>query len=242
MMITHDLGVVAEIADDVIVMYAAQRRGAGLGDDLFQRPHHPYTWGLLGSLPRLDADVERLVQIPGQPPSLLNPPRGCRFHPRCPYVMDICKTQEPRARAGRRASRRICSAATSTRRRRTARRRSSWPGDGGGARWRRTAAAARSEPSGSELLVVEDAKEALPGHPRDHLPEAGRSVKAVDGVSFTRARGRDARRRRRVGLRQVDDGALHHAAARPDRRPDRLRRARHHEPLARRRCARSGAR
>ena len=56
---------------------------------------HPYTWGLLGSLPRLDADVERLVQIQGSPPSLLNPPRGCRFHPRCPYVMDVCKTQDP---------------------------------------------------------------------------------------------------------------------------------------------------
>ena len=98
-MITHDLGVVAEIADDVVVMYAAQRRRGGARcDELFHRPHHPYTWGLLGSLPRLDADVERLVQIPGQPPSLLSPPRGCRFHPRCPYVMDVCKTTEPRAR------------------------------------------------------------------------------------------------------------------------------------------------
>src|SRR5919198_947990 len=62
---------------------------------LFNRPHHPYTWGLLGSLPRLDTDVERLVQIPGQPPSLLRPPSGCRFHPRCPYVMEKCKTVEP---------------------------------------------------------------------------------------------------------------------------------------------------
>ena len=62
---------------------------------VFKRPHHPYTWGLLGSLPRLDTDLERLVQIPGQPPSLLRPPSGCRFHPRCPYVMDKCKTVEP---------------------------------------------------------------------------------------------------------------------------------------------------
>jgi peptide/nickel transport system ATP-binding protein len=77
-MITHDLGVIAEIADE-----------------LFNRPHHPYTWGLLGSLPRLDADTDRLVQIQGQPPSLLNPPRGCRFNPRCPYVMNVCKQQEP---------------------------------------------------------------------------------------------------------------------------------------------------
>ncbi len=93
--ITHDLGVVAETADDVVVMYAANVVEHGPVDSIFTAPRHPYTWGLLGSLPRLDADVERLVQIPGQPPSLLNPPRGCRFHPRCPYVMEACKSKEP---------------------------------------------------------------------------------------------------------------------------------------------------
>jgi peptide/nickel transport system ATP-binding protein len=94
-MITHDLGVIAEIADEVVVMYAARVAERGSVDQLFNRPHHPYTWGLLGSLPRLDADTDRLVQIQGQPPSLLNPPRGCRFNPRCPYVMNICKEKEP---------------------------------------------------------------------------------------------------------------------------------------------------
>ena len=94
-MITHDLGVIAEIADEVVVMYAARVAEHGTVDQLFNRPHHPYTWGLLGSLPRLDADTDRLVQIQGQPPSLLNPPRGCRFNPRCPYVMNVCKQQEP---------------------------------------------------------------------------------------------------------------------------------------------------
>jgi peptide/nickel transport system ATP-binding protein len=94
-MITHDLGVVAEIAHDVVVMYAAEIVEHGTVDQIFTAPQHPYTWGLLGSLPRLDADVERLVQIQGQPPSLLNPPAGCRFHPRCPYVMDICKRERP---------------------------------------------------------------------------------------------------------------------------------------------------
>jgi peptide/nickel transport system ATP-binding protein len=94
-MITHDLGVIAEIADDVVVMYAAEVVEQAPVDNLFKRPAHPYTWGLLGSLPRLDADVERLVQIQGSPPSLLNPPRACRFHPRCPYVMQICKEQHP---------------------------------------------------------------------------------------------------------------------------------------------------
>jgi peptide/nickel transport system ATP-binding protein len=94
-MITHDLGVIAEIADEVVVMYAARVAEQAPVTNLFERPHHPYTWGLLGSLPRLDADVDRLVQIQGSPPSLLNPPQGCRFHPRCPYVMEICKTTEP---------------------------------------------------------------------------------------------------------------------------------------------------
>jgi len=94
-MITHDLGVIAEIADDVVVMYAAEVAEKGGVEQIFKKPHHPYTWGLMGSLPRLDADVERLVQIPGQPPSLLRPPAGCRFHPRCPYVMDVCKTTVP---------------------------------------------------------------------------------------------------------------------------------------------------
>jgi peptide/nickel transport system ATP-binding protein len=93
--ITHDLGVVAETADDVLVMYAAEVAEQAPVDKLFNRPHHPYTWGLLGSLPRLDIDVERLVQIPGQPPSLLHPPKGCRFHPRCAYVMRECRQVDP---------------------------------------------------------------------------------------------------------------------------------------------------
>jgi len=94
-MITHDLGVVAEISDDVVVMYAGKVIEEGSVESIFNAPQHPYTWGLLGSLPRLDADVERLTQIPGQPPSLLNPPSGCRFHPRCPYVMDKCVQAVP---------------------------------------------------------------------------------------------------------------------------------------------------
>jgi peptide/nickel transport system ATP-binding protein len=95
MMITHDLGVVAEIADDVVVMYAARIQEQASVEELFARPQHPYTWGLLGSLPRLDRTVDRLAQIPGSPPSLLRPPKGCRFNPRCPYVMAVCKEIEP---------------------------------------------------------------------------------------------------------------------------------------------------
>jgi len=97
-MITHDLGVIAEIADDIVVMYAAEVAEKGPVDRIFKRPHHPYTWGLMGSLPRLNTDVDRLAQIQGQPPSLLRPPSGCRFHPRCPYVMDVCRTTDPELR------------------------------------------------------------------------------------------------------------------------------------------------
>jgi peptide/nickel transport system ATP-binding protein len=97
-MITHDLGVVAEVADEVVVMYAARVAERASADALFDRPEHPYTWGLMRSLPRTGSDDERLIQIPGQPPSLLSPPAGCRFHPRCPYVFDRCSRETPELR------------------------------------------------------------------------------------------------------------------------------------------------
>ncbi len=85
--ITHDLGVVAELADDVLVMYAGKTVEYGSADDIFTRPGHPYTWGLLGSMPRLDrARGERLIPIRGMPPSLINLPSGCAFSPRCAYA------------------------------------------------------------------------------------------------------------------------------------------------------------
>jgi peptide/nickel transport system ATP-binding protein len=94
-MITHDLGVVAELADDVIVMYGGKVVEQAKVNDLFAKPEMPYTWGLLGSLPRLNVSGARLEQIPGQPPSLLNPPSGCLFHPRCEFVMSVCRQQLP---------------------------------------------------------------------------------------------------------------------------------------------------
>jgi peptide/nickel transport system ATP-binding protein len=97
-MITHDLGVVAELADDVVVMYGGKVVEQAKVDDLFSKPEMPYTWGLLGSLPRLNVEGERLAQIPGQPPSLLNPPSGCPFHPRCEYVMSRCRSELPELR------------------------------------------------------------------------------------------------------------------------------------------------
>jgi oligopeptide/dipeptide ABC transporter ATP-binding protein len=94
-LITHDLGVVAEMADRVVVMYAGQIVEDATLDEIFYNPQHPYTWGLLGSIARLDEPrPDRLTQIAGQPPSLLNPPTGCRFAARCKYAFDKC-TQPP---------------------------------------------------------------------------------------------------------------------------------------------------
>jgi len=91
-LVTHDLGVVADIADRVIVMYAGRVVEQGTLDEIFYDPQHPYTWGLLGSIPLLDSDkADRLPAIPGQPPSLMNPPEGCAFRPRCPHVFEKCK-------------------------------------------------------------------------------------------------------------------------------------------------------
>jgi peptide/nickel transport system ATP-binding protein len=85
--ITHDLGVVAELADDILVMYGGKGIEYGSAESVFVRPEHPYTWGLLGSMPRLDRTrTERLIPIVGTPPSLINLPSGCAFHPRCRYA------------------------------------------------------------------------------------------------------------------------------------------------------------
>jgi peptide/nickel transport system ATP-binding protein len=95
--ITHDLGVVAEHCDDIQVMYAGKIVEFGDRRDIYYGSHHPYTWGLLRSISRLDsASKERLQPIKGLPPSLIYVPPGCAFHPRCPYVFDRCRTEIPR--------------------------------------------------------------------------------------------------------------------------------------------------
>jgi oligopeptide/dipeptide ABC transporter ATP-binding protein len=94
-LITHDLGVVADIADRIAVMYAGRIVEFGNKRDLFYDPQHPYTWGLLGSIPRLDRPKqERLHSIEGMPPSLIHSPEGCKFRPRCPHAFNKC-TEEP---------------------------------------------------------------------------------------------------------------------------------------------------
>ncbi len=95
LLITHDLAVIAEVADRVCVMYAGLIVESATVQELFRRPLHPYAQGLLASIPRLDQPDKELTSIPGSVPNLITPPTGCRFHPRCPYAMPVCKEQAP---------------------------------------------------------------------------------------------------------------------------------------------------
>src|SRR6266850_2148386 len=94
-LITHDLGVIAELADDVIVMYAGQVIERCAVERIFSEPQHPYTIGLLGSIPRLHLEQERLSAIEGFVPDAAAPPPGCRFHPRCPFAVEKCRQEVP---------------------------------------------------------------------------------------------------------------------------------------------------
>lgn len=94
-LISHDLSLIAELADKVAIMYGGKIVEYGQSDLVYNNPQHPYTKGLLGSIPRLRGEIKDLTWIPGTPPDLINPPPGCRFHPRCPYAMDKCKKEEP---------------------------------------------------------------------------------------------------------------------------------------------------
>jgi peptide/nickel transport system ATP-binding protein len=95
LLITHNIGVVAEVADRVAVMYAAHIAELGTAREVFADPKHPYTQGLLKSVPNIELSGDDLYKMNGEPPNLLHPPTGCRFHPRCPFVMDICSQEEP---------------------------------------------------------------------------------------------------------------------------------------------------
>jgi peptide/nickel transport system ATP-binding protein len=94
-MISHDLSIIAETCDKVAIMYAGKIVEYGDAVSVFKNPLHPYTQGLIKAFPSIKGEKVRLSSIPGQPPDLLSPPPACRFNPRCPYVMDICKQKEP---------------------------------------------------------------------------------------------------------------------------------------------------
>ena len=93
--ITHDLSIISETCDKMAVMYAGKIVELGDVMSLFKKPLHPYTQGLISAFPNLKAKKQEMISIPGSPPNLLNPPPGCRFHPRCSFAMDICKKEEP---------------------------------------------------------------------------------------------------------------------------------------------------
>ncbi len=94
-MITHDMGVVAETADRVVVMYAGEIVEDGTVEEVFNNPQHPYTKGLLASVPTVDGEMKELQAIPGSMPNINEKIEGCRFHPRCPYAMDVCRSEKP---------------------------------------------------------------------------------------------------------------------------------------------------
>ena len=237
-LITHDLGVVAEVADEIAVMYAGKIVERGPRDPIFADPQHPYTWGLLGSIPRLDQPREaELVPIPGRPPSLINRPPGCAFHPRCPYVQEkhkvIVPPLEPVAGDPRHSVACLLPDAAAARAvERAARRREARGGARrGGRRERGPAGRDRRQGGGmsatrSALVEARDVEMHFPLKSRRDPPARRRRRQGGRRRQLRRLRGRDARPRRRVGLRQVDDGARAHAAARADRRQRHASRAR----------------
>jgi oligopeptide/dipeptide ABC transporter ATP-binding protein len=95
LLITHNIGIVAELADRVAVMYAGRIVEVGEVNNIFENPKHPYSEGLLNAVPNIKLDEDELYKMSGSPPDLINPPIGCRFHPRCPMVMDVCSKLDP---------------------------------------------------------------------------------------------------------------------------------------------------
>jgi len=95
-MITHDLSIISETCEKAAIMYAGKIVEQGDIVTIFKEPLHPYTQGLIGAFPNIKAAKRRMISIHGSPPDLLEPPTGCRFHPRCSHVMDICKKEEPK--------------------------------------------------------------------------------------------------------------------------------------------------
>ena len=260
--ITHDLGVVAEMADDMAVMYAGRIVETASAERLFGNPEHPYTWGLLRSIPTLGGGRnDDLLPIPGNPPSLIRPPSGCHFHPRCPYAQPDHSRIDPKLEPvpGDPGHHVACLLEPDLRRRLWAelqRRAHARGGTRGGRPAGRAlvsadadpgalSAAQRQEPggetgppgagsaAGEPLVQVRDLVKHFPITQGIVLQRKIGAVQAVDGVSFDVKRGRDARHRGRDRLRQEHHGQADHAPARPHLRRGALRRAGHHPPAGR---------
>ena len=238
-LITHDLGVVAEIADDIAVMYAGRIVENAPTDEIFAAPQHPYTWGLLKSIPLLTSPRgEELVPISGRPPSLINRPSGCHFHPRCPTRSRSTNASTPscaRCPAGPATRSRACSrppsaptsgracrpaaSPTELRRQYLAGARSA----GGyacrcGGRRRGRRREPRHERDRHTPGRGPEPRQALPDPPRGHLPAPDRRGQGGRRHLLRGAPRRDAGPRGRDRLRQEHDGAAARAPARSDRR------------------------
>ena len=246
-LITHDLGVVAEMTHDIAVMYAGQIVERAPTAELFASPQHPYTWGLLRSIPRLDASRdEQLVPIEGRPPSLINLPSGLLVPPALPV-----RARGPQARGAARSS-----PSTGNPRHEVAcllpgpdparavaaagRRRGARPGARRGARWRRRGHERRGLRAGSRAGPVVGRRARRGPRPRQGFPITASylvrrnlgEVRAVDGVSVRRPPRRDVRDRRGERLRQVDHRAAAPAPARSDLRARSASRARRSPTLS----------
>ena len=179
-LITHDLGVVAEVADEVVVMYGGKVVERADVNELFAAPRHPYTWGLMDSLPRVGEATERLTPIPGQPVSLLNPSSGCRFQPRCAYALAHCVAEEPPLDAvgSHHAHKKACFLPVEVARNESKLHVSHEPGP------IRIAGANRRAPS-EGLLQVADVAVHFPTGGGILRTSSSAVVKAVDGISLT---------------------------------------------------------
>ncbi len=203
-LITHDLGVIAETADTVLVMYAGREMEYGPAREIFTAPQHPYTWGLLRSMPTIDVRLRELVAIEGTPPSLVALPGGCPFHPRCPYAFGPCPTELPELRgAGGRAPRPLPPLAGDQ------------AGDGRVEPRRAAGRSSMSESTNNVLVELEHVTKHFPVKHGVFSRSRGRRSRGR-GRLARGAEGRDARHRRRVGLRQVDDRPPAAAIARSD--------------------------
>ena len=211
-LITHDLGVVADHADDVVVMYAGRVAERAKAATLFARPEHPYTVGLLGAAPRIEGGAGRLASIEGTVPDLLHPPEGCRFAPRCPFRAADCARQPPLAEVAPGPCQRLLA-------------RAARPGAGG---------------MSEALLELGALRKHFPV--RDMLGRSRGAVRAVDGVSLTRAARQRAGHRRRERLRQVDARPPGAAADRAGCGQHPLRGRGSAGAVRRRRCGRGGGR
>ena len=221
-LITHDLGVIAETADEVAVMYAGRVAELGPLTGVLDSPEHPYTWGLLQSLPSAETSRdEPLHPIEGTPPSLISVPSGCPFHPRCPYVLPICPREEPALLPTRPGHTVACHLPVATRR-------------AIGAEVRARGTGVKAHPARRLRSSVSRPARRSDARARSSRSVASRSTsRSPAACSRRRERGQrarrgrrlvrdpprgDARPRRRVRVREVDRRAPRHAPARADRR------------------------